>query len=245
MNHLQNDGGLSSRWKRIRPAWLLAIIILLGWVIGSIGDAFKVCPPIFQNSCYTATTFLAQNNALVVYGHEYYQLFTSTLVTDSALDAGFNAIAVLIIDWLTEDSFNKTRYFLIFFSTAVLGNLLTLVQGPNYASAGASGGIFGIFAALVVFSWLKDKKVDQPALILFIILFFGSSILPDVNYLAHIGGAIGGFIAGSLLFTSVKRTVTDYSFQYDSNPVTVFAVVILILLVSVASIAQFAIFAGA
>ena len=79
-----------------------------------------------------------------------------------------------------------------------MGNILTLLQGPNYASAGASGGIFGVFAALVIFSWLKDKKKDQPSLVLFIIIFLGSSILPDVNYIAHIGGAVGGFIAGGL-----------------------------------------------
>ena len=175
---------------------------------GTGGRLIHGCPPSIQNACQAATIYLAQENGVVVYAHQFYQLFTSTLVTDSPLDAGFNAIAVLILDRLTEDNLNKTRYFLIFFSTAILGNLLTLLQGPNYASAGASGGIFGIFASLVVFSWLKDKKVDQPTLVLFIIIFFGSSILPDVNYVAHIGGAVGGFIAGGLLY-SVRKAYNN------------------------------------
>jgi len=223
----------------------LALVILLGWALGLIGDTFNVCPPSIQNSCAAATVYLAQNNGLVVYAHQYYQIFTSILVTDNSFDAAFNAIAVLVLDRLTEDSLNKTRYFLVFFSTAVLGNIMTLLQGPNYASAGASGGIFGIFAALVIFSWLKDKKVDQPSLVLFIILFFGSSILPNVNYVAHVGGAIGGFIAGALLQRIVKPTITEYSFAYESDPKTVVIGVVLIFLVVVASIAQFALFAGA
>ncbi|MHB2037611.1 MAG: rhomboid family intramembrane serine protease [Nitrososphaerales archaeon] len=235
---------MSSVWRNVRPAWLLALVILLGWVIGLFGELFSVCPPSIQNSCTQATNYLAQNNGLVVFEHQYYQIFTSTLVTPSALDAGFNAIAVLVLDRLTEDSLNKTRYFLVFFSTAALGNILTLLQGPNYASAGASGGIFGIFAALIIFSWLKDKKVDQPSLVLFIVIFFGSSILPDVNYVAHIGGAIGGFIAGALLYVAVKPTITEYSFAYVSNPKTVVAVAVLILLLVAASIAQFAFFTG-
>jgi rhomboid protease GluP len=231
-------------WKGLRPAWLLAILILAGFVIGVIGDGFKVCSPSFQNSCQAATEYLAQNNGLVVYGQEYYQVFTSILVTDSPLDAGFNAIAVLFLDRLTEDNLNKTRYLLIFFSTAIIGNLLTLVEGPNYASAGASGGIFGVFAAIVIFSWLKDKKVDTPTLVLFIVLFFGSSILPSVNYVAHAGGAIAGFVAGALLYESVKPTVTEYSFAYESNIRTTFAVAISILLLLFGSIAQFLLFAG-
>lgn len=244
MNHLPYDDQMSSRWRSIRPAWLLALVILGGWIVGLVGDSFNVCPPSIQNSCETATIYLAQDNGLVVYSHQFYQLFTSTVVTDSPLDAGFNAIAVLILDRLTEDNLNRTRYFLIFFSTAILGNLLTLLQGPNYASAGASGGIFGIFASLVVFSWLKDKKVDQPTLVLFIIIFFGSSILPDVNYVAHIGGAVGGFIAGGLLYSVVKPTLMEYSFAYKSNPKTVLSTAILIFLVGILSITQFFLFAG-
>jgi rhomboid protease GluP len=136
-------------------------LIFLGWFIGIFGDLFTVCPQSIPSVCETATYFLAQNNSIVIYLHQYYQLFTSTLVTDSPLDAGFNAIAVLIFDRLTDDVFNKPRYFLIFFLTAFLGNLLTLSQGPNYASAGASGGIFGLIAAAFSYTWAKDKKIED------------------------------------------------------------------------------------
>ena len=232
-----------SRWRGIRPAWILALLILLGWIIGLIGDAVNVCPPLV-GVCENATTDLAQDNAIVIYGHEYFQMFTSILVTDSPLDALFNAIAVLILDRLTEDSLNKTRYFAIFFGTALFGNVLTLLEGSNYASAGASGGIFGIFASLVAFSWLRDKRPDVPPLVFFLIIFIGSSILPDVNYVAHIGGAIGGFIAAALLYGSVRHSVTEYTFAYDSEPMTVVITTVLIFLSLVASIVQFLLFAG-
>ncbi|MDG6905461.1 MAG: rhomboid family intramembrane serine protease, partial [Nitrososphaerota archaeon] len=201
----------------------------------------NVCPPMV-GFCGKATLFLAQDNGLVLYGHQYYQMFTSILVTDSVLDAGFNAIAVLIFDWLTEDSLNKTRYFAIFFGSALLGNLMTMLQGANYASAGASGGIFGLFAALVAFSSLKQRKIEAPPAILFIIVFFGSSILPDVNYVAHIGGAVGGFIAAGLMYDSVKPSITEYSFAYESKTISVAIVAGLILIACIASIVQFILF---
>jgi rhomboid protease GluP len=230
-------------WRRIRPAWLLAIIILVGWLIGTLAHQF--CLVHSGSNCQIyADDYLAQNNDLVYYSHAYYQMFTSILVTYNQVDAAFNAIAVLILDRITEDNLNKTRYFLIFFSTAFFGNLLTLLQGPNYSSAGASGGIFGIYAALITFSWLKDKHADVPALILFVVIFVGSSILGNVNYVAHIGGAIGGFLAAGILFWSLKPTITEYSMAYDSRPATILVTVVLLVLVTLASAAQFLAFVG-
>jgi membrane associated rhomboid family serine protease len=234
------------RWQSIRPAWLLAGLILLGFLIGLVGDLFKVCPPSIASICdntTNATYFLAQNNGMVVYLHQYYQLFTSILVTDSPLDAGFNLIAVLIFDRLTDDVFNKSRYVLIFFITALLGNLLTLFQGPNYASAGASGGIFGLVAAAFSYSWAKERRIEISTLAFFLLIFIGSSFLiSDVNYIAHLGGAIGGFAAGPMLYENLKQKLADYSETSKSSRMTEFITLALILGLTIFSIVQFAFF---
>ena len=126
----------------VRPAWLLAALIMLGWILGAAGDLFNVCPSFPQGlPCASATFYLAQNNLLVVNYHQYYQLFSSNFVTDSLPDAAFNALAVLILDRISDSSqFNITRYLSIFFLSAMLGNILSLLAGPYYVSAGASGG---------------------------------------------------------------------------------------------------------
>jgi len=233
------------RWQSIRPAWLLAGLILLGYVIGIVGDLFTVCPQSLPSICEKATYFLAQNNSIVVYLHQYYQLFTSILVTDNPLDAGFNLIAVLIFDRLTDDVFNKTRYFLIFFLTAFLGNLLTLFQGPIFASAGASGGIFGLIAAAFSYSWAKERRIEISTLAFFLLIFIGSSFLiSNVNYVAHLGGAVGGFIAGPLLYQSLKQKLTDYSETSKSGETIEFATFALAVGLAVVSIIQFAFFVG-
>ena len=234
----------SERWKTVRPAWILAVVIFIGWIIGTIGDNVTVCPPSLLISCqpasnYVATNFLAQNNALVVYYHQYFQLFSSMLITDNPVDFLFNAIAVLVLDLITEDNLNKTRYFAVFVSTALIGNMLTLLNGPNYASAGASGGIFGIYAALITFTFLKDKKMDILPIALFVVIFVGSSVLPGVNYLAHLGGAVGGFIAGAIIYESVKPTITEYSMAYDSSKRTIAITSIAFLLIVILSSLQF------
>jgi len=233
------------RWQSIRPAWVLAGLIVLGFLIGIVGDLFTVCPQSLPSICDKATYFLAQNNSIVIYFHQYYQLFTSILVTDSPLDAGFNLIAVLIFDRLTDDVFNKSRYFLIFFLTAFLGNLLTLFQGPNYASAGASGGIFGLIAAAFCYSWAKEHRVEISTLAFFLLIFVGSSFLiPEVNYVAHLGGAIGGFAAGPLLYQNLKQKLADYDGASKSSMMTEFATFALTAGLTIVSIIQFAFFVG-
>lgn len=235
---------MSERWRNVRPAWLLAAAILAGYIIGAIGNTIIVCPTSLHSSClpaanYAATNFLVQNNGLVVYYHQYYQLFSSMLITGSSLDAAFNAIAVLVLDFITEDNLNSTRYFTVFVTSALVGNLLTLLNGPYYSSAGASGGIFGIYAALITFSFLKDKKIDIPPFILFIVIFVGSSVLPNVNYVAHLGGAIGGFIVGALIYKSAKPSITEYSMVRNSKRLTVIATLLIISLIILASSVQF------
>lgn len=182
---------------------------------------------------------------MVIYYHAYWQLFTSIFVTSSPLDALLNAIAVIILDLFLSRFFNRSRYFAIFFFSAILGNLLTLLQGPLYSSAGASGGIFGLFAASFSFTWAEEKRIDKATLVVFVVLFLASS-LPlqgnlDVNWVAHVGGSIGGFIAGPMLYYSLRRQISDYSLE-SFRSANQKLISILILLLVIGSAVQFLIF---
>lgn len=226
----------------VKPAYFLVGLIMLGWILGIIGDQVNVCP---FGECATATYYLAQYNLLVVNYHQYYQLFSSIFVTDSIEDAAFNSVAVLILDRISDSSqFNTTRYFGVFFFSAVLGNLLSLVAGPNLLSAGASGGIFGLYAAIFSFSWAEEKRIDKGTLGIFLIIFIVSSVLPDVNYYAHIGGAIGGFIAGPFLYGMLAPKIQSFSQSSDSSNATKAVMAGLLIALTIATILQFYFFVG-
>ena len=164
-------------------------------------------------------------------------------MTGSTIDALFNVLAIFIFDRLTYDNFSKSEYFLIFFLTAIFGNLLTLLQGPFYASAGASGGIFGIFAAILSYSWFKEKKVEKTTLVFFLIVFLASSFfIPNVNWVAHFGGAIGGFLMGPATYYFTARSDEAYEKSRKSRDVDI-ATMTLIFLMIVGSAIQFVLFA--
>ena len=232
------------RFFESRPAWILAGVIMLGYLIGIVGDRVTVCHFSSQPAgCAGATSLLSQDNALILRAGTYWQFFTSIFVTSSLLDAGFNALAVLILDRFVESSFNHTRFFAIFFFSALLGNLFSLANPPLYSSAGTSGGIFGLFAATFSFTWAAERKIDKSTLLFFLALFFTSSfVFPNVDYYAHLGGSISGFIAGPLLYELLKGKVSQFESVSSSSVFGRVCTGTLIALISVGSIAQFLLF---
>ncbi len=228
----------------VRPAWLLAALIMLGWILGVAADLVSVCPSFPQGlPCESATYYLAQFNLLVVNYHQYYQLFSSNFVTDSLADAAFNAVAVLILDRISDSShFNTTRYLVIFFFSATLGNVLSLLAGPYYVSAGASGGIFGLYAAIFSFSWAEEKRIEKGTLALFLIIFIASALIPGVNSIAHFGGAIGGFIAGPLLYRMLEQKMHSFSQSTESSATMKLILATILIALTLATIWQFLVF---
>jgi membrane associated rhomboid family serine protease len=235
---------------KVSPGVILSIAIILGFVIALIGDTIQVCPSQLRPLSFCgnsgidhATFLLAQYNFLVVNYHAYWQLFSSIFVTDSLLDIGFNVIAVLILDRLMGDSFSLSVYSMIFLLTALLGNLFTLVLGgPNYLSAGASGGIFGLYAASFAFVWAQDRKVDMVMAGVFIVIFALSSFgLPNVDWYAHLGGSAGGLIAGPILYYAAKDTTSNFE-SLRSKTLTRVTVGLAIGLIVALSAAQFLLF---
>lgn len=219
---------------------------MLGYIIAVAGDGSSVCPSYLgaKLQCLPATFYLAQTNFLVVLAHTYFQFFTAIFVTDSYLDVIFNALAVIILDAFIDSSFNHTRYFGIFFVSALLGNALTLLIGPPvYSSAGASGGIFGLFAATFAYRWAEEKKIDRGTLFFFAAIFVSSSILQGVDWMAHVGGSIGGFIAGPLLYFALKGRLSNFESVSDSARLTKLIVWGLISFMIIGSAVQFYLFA--
>ncbi|MQL54966.1 rhomboid family intramembrane serine protease [Acidianus ambivalens] len=170
-------------WCIMRETLILAFLVVLGYVIGLLTSIYF--PSIF--------IYLIQVNYLVFKG-DYISLLTSIFVTNSLLDAGFNTIALLVIYSLFGSKAGKMEYIVFFFS-GLLGNIFSLfLFPPNTASAGASGGIFGILSFYIIYDMLKDRKFDLYEFLILVIVFVLSDILPNVDYFAHIGGILGGVI---------------------------------------------------
>jgi rhomboid protease GluP len=100
------------------------------------------------------------------------------------------------------------RFAVIYFASGLTGNLLSLiVQGDRAVSGGASGAVFGVYGALLVFLWRERRQVHP---VEFRWLFGGAAffsaatiafglLIPGIDNAAHIGGLISGALTGMAL----------------------------------------------
>jgi len=145
---------------------------------------------------------LGQVNLYVMNGW-YWQLLTSMFVHVNIIHLFGNMFFLLIFGFRAEEFFSPEEFFFIYFISGLSGNLLTLLMDPLTISAGASGAIFGIFGACVIYLRKTFGQSIMGAL-MFSFLLLMITAGERVNILAHFGGLVAGLIIGYVLAKSRK-----------------------------------------
>ena len=178
----------------------LSILLLAGLLFSMVGLGVEL-------SGIPLTLLLVQLNVAVYHG-AVWQLFTSVFVVVPFSGAGplgiidvlFNAVAIIWLDGLLSHSVSESDYYTLFLLSAVAGNVASLYNGPDAASFGASGGIFGLLAGAVAKDFTIERRVNYSMLVWFLAVFVLSSfMLSYVDWLSHLGGAASGLVAGYAL----------------------------------------------
>ena len=160
---------------------------------------------------YDVLAQYGQFNAFVFEG-AYWQLFTSMFVHVNIMHLVGNMLFLLIFGLRAEELLKVEEYLGIYFAGGLVGNLLTLLFGPNMVSAGASGAIFAIYGAVTVYiRRFVGQSIISALMYAFFLLFLSSGF--GVNVLAHLGGLIVGLFLGYLL-ASNRRPVATYQYRY-------------------------------
>jgi len=169
------------------------------------------------NPWLTSDAVLAQygQNNLAVMNGWYWQLFTSMFVHVNIEHIFGNMLFLLIFGLRAEEMFKPTEYLSIYVLSGLTGNLLTLLYGPNMVSAGASGAIFGVFGATLIYM-RRAYRQSIVAALLFAFFFLIINIGVEVNVLAHLGGLLIGLLLGySLAAVRETRATQRFSYRYS------------------------------
>lgn len=148
----------------------------------------------------------ALNYARVVFAGEHYRLFTAMFLHVGEVHLLFNGLALWIFGRSVESIFGTARFALIYFLGGLTGSLASLFFTRGL-SVGASGAIFAIFGAEMVFLYRNRELLGRAAreqlqsLIALALLNFGLGIFTQVaptavaiDNWAHGGGFAGGII---------------------------------------------------
>jgi len=142
---------------------------------------------------------------------EWWRLFTSMFLHGGILHLGFNMLALWQVGRLTERIFGSVRFAGLYLLSGLAGSLASVLWNPQVNSVGASGAIFGIIGGLLAFLGRDNSGVPptvvkelRGSLLPFLLfsLWMGF-IYPHTDNAAHIGGLVGGWLAGHLLARSI------------------------------------------
>jgi len=143
----------------------------------------------------------ANESTRIVDDGEWWRMLTAAFLHVGPIHLLLNGWALLQIGRLAESTFGSALTLSLFVFCAFTGSALTLLQ-PK-VSAGASGAIFGLVGALVSFLLrhrerltLTGKRILTDLLIWSAVLMAYSFIVPNIDWLGHLGGFLGGAAAG-------------------------------------------------
>ena len=128
----------------------------------------------------------------------YWQLLTSIFIHVDIIHLSLNMLFLLIFGFRAEELFSPEEYFFIYFLSGLSGSMLTLLMPLDTVSAGASGAIFGIFGASMIY---MRKTLGQSIIgaLMFSFFLLILSTGENVNILAHLGGLVVGLMMGYAL----------------------------------------------
>jgi rhomboid protease GluP len=165
-----------------------------------------------------AARFGANYGPLTWHG-EPWRLISSAFIHFGIMHLAFNMYALYQGGVWTERLYGSARFATIYLLSALAGSVVSSCWDASRLSAGASGAVFGVYGALLVF-FVRQRRnlpleqlkgVRNGAISLCVYSLAMGAVLRFVDNSAHVGGLLGGAAAGWLLvrpFEPAARAVS-------------------------------------
>ena len=139
---------------------------------------------------------------LLIAQGEWWRLITAMFLHIGILHVAFNSLALMVFGGLIESSLGSMRMLALYLTTGFAASVASFTFGDaGVAAAGASGAIFGLLGAWLVYNLrrrslsLARSNVQSALFLIGINLVFGFTV-PGIDNTAHIGGLVSGLLAG-------------------------------------------------
>lgn len=141
-------------------------------------------------------------NSLILQQNQLHRLVTPMFLHADLRHLLFNSLSLGNVGSAVESLFGTKRFVLVYLASGIVGNLVGLEYGGRTPSVGASGCVFGLLGAMLV--WCRraqELRVEVSSRFLQSIFFsvvFGLLPRRGVDQWAHIGGLAGGLLISAL-----------------------------------------------
>jgi membrane associated rhomboid family serine protease len=145
----------------------------------------------------------------VAASHEYWRMISAAFLHIGPLHLVVNMVALGVVGPALERVFGHWRFTALYLLSALGGSVSVYLFDPRGA-AGASGAIYGLFAATVIV--LRKLGLDPRAMIVTIAINFAVSLAPGISLFGHLGGFLAGGLAALAIVYAPRgssRTATQ------------------------------------
>lgn len=153
-------------------------------------------------------------NLYIIEG-EYWRLITPIFMHSGFTHVLFNSFSLVLFGPALEQILGKGKFIFVYVTAGVAANIATLLLEPlTYIHVGSSGaifGLFGFFAAIIMYRKdLISYANSQLILTITIISVIMTFLQPNINVVAHLFGLLAGFLIGAGLLPNKKRTAFSF-----------------------------------
>jgi len=156
---------------------------------------------------------------------EWWRLMTAMFLHFGVMHLTLNCLSLWESGQLVERMYGRWRFLGIYFTSGLFGNLVSLVAQGNIAvSGGASGAIFGVYGAALVFLWRERASLSVyefrwlfgGGVVFSILTIMLGFIIPGIDNFAHMGGLVAGIVASVFLSQSITARTMPLRYKWAS-----------------------------
>lgn len=186
-------------------AWLTWAVVFILVLVYAYSAGLSFQRMVFGPIPATLKNFGALDSQLID-GGDWTRLIRSLCLHGDLLHLSFNALALVVLGRIGEGIYGPWRFFFLLLVSGICGSVLSWAMGASN-TVGASGAIFGLLGALVIYGWKQRSELDSElgqALRKKLAFWGGLNLavgfaIPFVDNAAHCGGLIGGLLMGMIL----------------------------------------------
>jgi rhomboid protease GluP len=213
---------------------ILAVLfaVFAAEILYGIGPWTKALEP----TLLTLVAFGGLTHDLILQSGQWYRLFSAPFLHVDAGHLVMNALALFIAGRNLEGLVGRAWFGAAYVIGALGGSLLSLAWNPaSLVAVGASGAIMGLFVAMLVVSLHFPPGAIRTNLQMSAAYVLVSSLLPlagalkghKVDYAAHLGGAVGGALAGFIMLAAWSQAEPRPQFRRVAAAIALAGVIVL------------------
>ena len=203
MIYMENSKNVSSE-KKVKEGIVTYVIIALNVLVYIVTSYLSGS---IIDSNLNVLIFMGAKVNYLIAGGQYYRLFTCMFLHAGILHLGVNMYSLYMMGTFIEKIYGRFKYIIIYIVSGLFSSILSYMFSYS-VSVGASGAIFGLLGASLIFalkmkhSVAKDFIINIAAIIV-MNLIIGFSVA-NVDNFGHIGGLVGGIFVTYVLHNTSK-----------------------------------------